>query len=61
MAEKRRCKYKKIHVMANIRRKKNFIHALESEAGLTTNQADKQEIVYHHLNTLEHIFQGNGC
>jgi hypothetical protein len=35
--------------MANIRRKKNFIHDLESEGGLATNQADKQEIVYHHF------------
>jgi hypothetical protein len=34
--------------MTNIRRN-NFIHALESEEGLATNQVDKQEIVYHHI------------
>jgi hypothetical protein len=40
---------KKFHIMANIRRNKNFIHALESEEGLATSQAGKQEIIYHHF------------
>jgi hypothetical protein len=49
MAEKSDANTKFFHIMANIRRKKNFIHALQSEEGLATSQASKQEIVYHHF------------
>jgi hypothetical protein len=40
-------------VMANIRKQKNFIHALQTEENVVTNQDGKHGIIYNHF--LNHI------
>jgi 3-deoxy-D-arabino-heptulosonate 7-phosphate (DAHP) synthase class II len=47
---------KYFHLMANIRKKKNFIHALQSENGVVVTQRDKHEVIY---NTHELMFLGH--
>jgi hypothetical protein len=41
---------KKFHIMANQRRKKNFIHSLHSEEGIAVTQPDKHRVILNHFN-----------
>jgi hypothetical protein len=41
------------HIMANNKRRKNFIHSLQTENGLVTTQQAKHEAIYSHF--LNHI------
>jgi hypothetical protein len=40
---------KLFHLMANARKRKNFIHSIQSENGLAVSQAEKQQAVYNHF------------
>jgi hypothetical protein len=44
---------KKIQIMANVRKKKIFIHALQTNESVVRRQVDKQEIVFNRF--LNHI------
>jgi hypothetical protein len=45
-----------LHIMANTRKKKKFIHSLESDGEEALSQAAKQEAIYKHFCiTLVHI------
>jgi hypothetical protein len=41
------------HIMANVRRKRNFIHSLTTDSGFSSTQEEKHAIVYNHF--LNHI------
>jgi hypothetical protein len=44
---------KYFHMMANSRKKKNFIHSLQSKLGMVVSQTDKHQVIFSHF--LQHI------
>jgi transcription-repair coupling factor (superfamily II helicase) len=59
--KKRDANNKFFHIMANIRKKKNFIYALEGDSDLRVSQYDKQGIVYQHFLKHKPMSLGSAC